>query len=68
MNTLQVLGIAFLCNPGLEELGILMSCIAMEKKRQEGCNLDLGGSFGYWNASRFRVYGTEKKKAVRRKR
>ncbi len=51
MDLLPALGLACLCFPGLEELGVLLSCIAMAKHRLKNSILDIGDTFGYWNYS-----------------
>lgn len=52
MDILPALGLVLLCIPGMEELGVLMSCISVAKQRVKNLNLDLGDTFGYWNYRR----------------
>ncbi len=41
MDLLQELGLACLCFPKLEELGVMLSCIAMAKHRLKNSILDM---------------------------
>ncbi len=51
MDLLAALGLACLYFPGLEEIGLLLSCIAMAKHRLKNSILNIGDTFGYWNCS-----------------
>jgi hypothetical protein len=54
--------------PGLEELGVLLSAISMAKHRLKNNNIDLGETFGYWNARRNVDGNTHGNAKINRKR
>ena len=66
MDKLLALGLVLLCIPGMEEQGVLMSCISVAKHRVKNLNLDMGDTFGYWNY--MRINDDEGNKRARNKK